>query len=157
MIRNIKIISGGQSGVDRAALDFALENQVPCGGWCPKGRLAEDGRIHKRYPLRETDNTDYRIRTKANVQDSDGTLIIYIDKLGNGTALTKQIAERLNKPCILISLDKAFAVKIEELHSWMEVNEIKTLNIAGPRESSNPGIYNVTLRFLEMAFWPSLL
>ena len=151
MITNIKIISGGQSGVDRAALDFAFENQISCGGWCPKGRLAEDGRIHKRYPLRETDNTDYRIRTKANVQDSDGTLILYIDKLGNGTALTKQIAKRLKKPCLVINLDKAFVEKIEKLHSWLTSNKVETLNIAGPRESSNPGIYSATLRFLEMS------
>ena len=79
MNRNFKIVSGGQSGVDRAALDFALENKIPCGGWCPKGRLAEDGRIHHRYPLRETSSTDYRVRTQANVEDSDGTLILYFD------------------------------------------------------------------------------
>ena len=150
MIRNFKIVSGGQSGVDRAALDFALKNYIPCGGWCPKGRLAEDGRIDKRYPLRETKTTDYRVRTKANVVDSDATLILYIDKLRNGTALTQQIAKRIKKPCLVIRLDKEYIEKIAELHSWLASNKIETLNIAGPRESSNPGIYVEALRFLSI-------
>ncbi len=73
----MKIISGGQSGVDRAALDFCLENNIPCGGWCPKGRMAEDGRISDKYPLIETESEDYAERTRLNVENSDGTLIIF--------------------------------------------------------------------------------
>ena len=152
MIKIIKIVSGGQSGVDRAALDFALENQISCGGWCPKGRLAEDGRIDKRYPLQETKTKDYRVRTKANVEDSDGTLILYIDKLGNGTALTQQIAKHLKKPYLLIRLDRDYFEKSAELHSWLASNKIEVLNIAGPRESSNPGIYAKALKFLKKVF-----
>jgi hypothetical protein len=105
LIQKLKIVSGGQSGVDRAALDFALKNGLSCGGWCPKGRLAEDGPIHARYPLRETGSPDYRVRTKANVQDSDATLILYADKIGNGTLLTRQIANNLKKPCLLLRLN----------------------------------------------------
>ena len=153
MIGNIKIVSGGQSGVDRAALDFALENQIRCGGWCPLGRLEEDVRIHNRYPLHETDSADYRVRTQSNVRDSDGTLILYVDVFGNGTALTQQIAKKLMKPCLLIQLNgKNYAKKSLQLNAWLEVNKIETLNVAGPRESSNPGIYTKTLRFFEMVF-----
>ncbi len=153
MIQNFKIISGGQSGVDRAALDFALENQISCGGWCPRGRVAEDGRIHKRYPLRETDAADYRIRTKANVRDSDGTLILYVDELKNGTELTRQIAKHLKKPFFLLQLNgRGYRGKVSNLHDWLDENITETLNIAGPRESSNPGIYDEALGFLKMAF-----
>jgi hypothetical protein len=155
LIQKLKIVSGGQSGVDRAALDFALENGFNCGGWCPKGRLAEDGPIHARYPLRETGSPDYRVRTKANVQDSDATLILYADKIGNGTLLTRQIANNLKKPCLLLCLNgEVHPEKCAELLSWLNANKIKTLNIAGPRESSNPGIYTETLRFLESCLHP---
>ncbi|MCF6170150.1 MAG: putative molybdenum carrier protein [Bacteroidales bacterium] len=151
---NIKIVSGGQSGVDRAALDFALENNIGCGGWCPKGRVAEDGRIHPRYPLRETTSTSYRVRTRANVADSDGTLILYFDNLGNGTLLTQQEAIRLKKPCLLLRLKgSGNKEQITELISWLETNSIATLNIAGPRESSMPGIYAEALTFLRKAFF----
>lgn len=153
MTRNFKIVSGGQSGVDRAALDFALENNIPCGGWCPKGRLAEDGRINPRYPLRETNSAEYRLRTQANVADSDGTLILYINELGNGTILTQQMADRLKKPCLLLRLRGGdYKEQIVELKTWMETNNIATLNIAGPRESSNPGIYSKALGFLRKVF-----
>ena len=158
MIRIIKIVSGGQSGVDRAALDFALENKISCGGWCPKGRLAEDGKIHKRFPLYETDSADYRVRTQNNVRDSDGTLILYVDVLGDGTALTQRIAKKLMKPYLLLLLNgENYSEKIVQLKSWMEANKIETLNVAGPRESSNPGIYTKTLKFFEMAFTSALI
>ena len=89
-----KILSGGQTGVDRAALDVAIELGVPRGGWCPKGRRAEDGVIAKQYPLRETPSTDYRERTRRNVRDADGTLIVTADELRGGTALTRALAEK---------------------------------------------------------------
>lgn len=153
MIRNIKIVSGGQSGVDRAALDFALENQIRCGGWCPLGRLAEDGRIHNRYPLHETDSSDYRVRTQSNVRDSDGTLILYVDVFSNGTSLTQQIAKKLMKPCLLVQLNgENYTEKNLQLNAWLEANKIETLNVAGPRESSQSGIYTKTLKFFKMVF-----
>ncbi|PSQ85488.1 MAG: molybdenum cofactor carrier, partial [Bacteroidetes bacterium QH_2_63_10] len=89
-----KIISGGQTGVDRAALDAALAFNVPVGGWCPKGRRAEDGQIPDRYPLEETPSEAYEQRTAWNVRDSDGTLIITDGSLEGGTALTMTEARR---------------------------------------------------------------
>ena len=93
-----KIVSGGQTGVDRAALDVAMSLGIPCGGWCPKGRKAEDGRIPDRYPLRETDSASYRKRTILNVADSDGTLILAVGELRGGTLATKRAASELRKP-----------------------------------------------------------
>jgi hypothetical protein len=86
--QGFKIISGGQTGVDRAALDAALALNIPCGGWCPKGRKAEDGPIPERYPLQETSSADYRVRTEKNVTDSDGTLILTRGPVTGGTAYT---------------------------------------------------------------------
>ncbi|HSR12366.1 MAG TPA: putative molybdenum carrier protein, partial [Thermodesulfobacteriota bacterium] len=93
-----KIISGGQTGVDRAALDVALELGIPAGGWCPKGRRAEDGRIPDYYPLQEASSPEYPVRTQLNVEDSDGTLILYRNSPAGGTALTIRLAKRLKKP-----------------------------------------------------------
>src|SRR6266851_4977853 len=96
-----KIISGGQTGVDRAALDVALELGIPCGGWCPKGRRAEDGRIPKRYPLVETPTPAYPVRTEWNVRDSDGTLVLARGQASGGTALTIEFATDYGKPCLV--------------------------------------------------------
>jgi hypothetical protein len=101
-----KIISGGQTGVDRAALDVALELGLPCGGWCPKGRRAEDGKIPGRYPLEETSSAEYPVRTQLNVEDSDGTLILSWGSPTGGTALTIKLARRLKKPYLLIDLSR---------------------------------------------------
>ncbi|MCD6446738.1 MAG: putative molybdenum carrier protein, partial [Candidatus Marinimicrobia bacterium] len=83
-----KIISGGQTGADRAGLDAAMELNIPVGGWCPKGRKSEDGPIDNKYPLQETTSGDYRVRTERNVKESDGTLIFTLGKPTGGTALT---------------------------------------------------------------------
>src|SRR6266508_6387099 len=96
-----KIVSGGQTGVDRAALDVALELGMPCGGWCPQGRRAEDGRIDDRYPLNETPWDGYPQRTEWNVRDSDGTLILTCGESDRGTALTVRLAQERNKPCFV--------------------------------------------------------
>ena len=147
MIRNIKIISGGQSGVDRAALSFALENNIPCGGWCPKGRLAEDGPIDKKYPLKETNTTRYVVRTKLNVDEGDGTLILYTDKIGKGTRYTSKYAALRLKHLMMVNISENG--QSEKVKNWLEKYDIETLNIAGPRESSSPGIYQLSLEFLE--------
>src|SRR5437660_8666127 len=97
-----KLISGGQTGVDRAALDVALELGLPCGGWCPRGRKAEDGVIPDRYPLAETPSPSYRQRTRWNVRDSDGTLILVRGRPTGGTALTLASARRLGKPVLVV-------------------------------------------------------
>ena len=135
-----KIISGGQTGVDRAALDAALELNFPSGGFCPKGRQAEDGVIDEKYPLCETPGSDYAQRTEANVRDSDGTLIIAFGPLQGGTALTQQLATQHHKPCLIIDPDDPKAK--QSIIEWLEKHAIATLNIAGPRESTSPGIWD---------------
>ncbi len=151
-----KIVSGGQTGVDRAALDVALDQGIPCGGWCPRGRLAEDGPIPERYPLEETTLPVYPQRTEWNVRDSDGTLVLTMrdrasrDALaprGSGTALTIQLARRQRKPCLVVNLNDEPA--IERVRRWCLANQIRTLNVAGPRESENRGIYYKAVKFLR--------
>ncbi len=145
-----KIISGGQTGVDRAALDAALEFEITCGGWCPKGRRAEDGIIPAFYPLQETSSSAYPMRTEMNVQDSDGTLILAQGSLSGGTFLTLKLARKHHKPYILVDLlQKADFSFIRE---WCRKNQVKILNIAGPRESEAPGIYHRAFSFLRELF-----
>lgn len=133
-----RIISGGQTGVDRSALDVAMELAIPCGGWCPRGRRAEDGVIPAKYPLQETDSTRYPVRTALNVRDSDGTLILTRGKPDRGTALTRELARRYKKPCRVVDLE--IAHDDCEIRQWLQENQIRTLNVAGPRASSCPGI-----------------
>ena len=137
-----RIITGGQTGVDRAALDFAIEAGIPHGGWCPLKRKAEDGTINEQYLLKETPEADFSIRTKLNVRDSDGTLILNVDKLEGGTLLTVQYAKELARPCLIIDLDNI--PEHNAIHHWLTMHKIRILNIAGPRESKRPGIYEQT-------------
>ncbi len=137
-----KIISGGQTGSDRAALDWAISNDMPHGGWCPKGRLAADGVLPDRYPLQETESAGYRQRTKRNVQDSDGTLIINRGELTGGTLLTKNLARQLGKPCYVVAPEQGHGdAMAAAVLQWIWTHGIRILNIAGPRESKQPGIY----------------
>jgi hypothetical protein len=145
-----KIISGGQTGADRAGLDVAFKLGIPCGGWCPKGRKAEDGPIDLRYPLKETNSVNYRIRTERNVRESDGTLIFTWREPKGGTALTMKLAQKYKKPCLIVDLHEGGDSKA--VQKWVEVNQIKVLNIAGLRESEFPGIYNRTVDFLCEVF-----
>jgi hypothetical protein len=140
-----KLVSGGQTGVDRAALDVALDVSIPCGGWCPRGRNAEDGVLDAIYPLIETPTRAYAQRTEWNVRDSDGTLILARGRLSGGTALTCAIARRLGKPCHIVDLSNSDdpSSTIE----WLEAGRINVLNVAGPRESQNPGIYEQAVQF----------
>jgi Circularly permutated YpsA SLOG family len=142
-----KIISGGQTGVDRAALDVALELGIPSGGWCPKGRRAEDDRIPDRYPLRETPWSGYPQRTGWNVRDSDGTLVLTAGPADRGTALTVRLAERMGKPHLQVDLTaEPSAAAVRE---WAAAHGVRVLNVAGPRESSTPGIGERAGRFLR--------
>jgi len=134
-----KIVSGGQTGVDRAALDAALALGFPCGGWCPAGRIAEDGAIDQRYPLVETPGSEYGQRTEWNVRDADGTFIICRGELDGGTLYTRECARRLAKPYMVLDPDSP--VCIDEVLSWICENSVRVLNVAGPRESKSPGIY----------------
>ncbi|MFQ5659673.1 MAG: putative molybdenum carrier protein [Gammaproteobacteria bacterium] len=142
-----KIISGGQTGVDRAALDVAINNHIPHGGWCPRGRIAEDGVINNRYALRETHSGDYSCRTKWNVRDADATLILNSGSMQGGTALTAAVANKYNKPCLVVDVDKE--IDISAVSGWIKQYSITTLNIAGPRESKCPGIYDRAGKMLE--------
>lgn len=142
-----KIVSGGQTGVDRAALDVALELGVSCGGWCPKGRRAEDGAIPDRYPLQETSWDGYPQRTEWNVRDSDGTLILHNGVADRGTALTRSLAQRRTKPCL--EIDLSCTPQANCVREWINTIRIQVLNVAGPRESSAPGIYQAAAQFLR--------
>ncbi|MBF0609926.1 MAG: molybdenum cofactor carrier [Magnetococcales bacterium] len=145
-----KIISGGQTGVDRAALDFAILHGIDHGGWCPKGRLAEDGILPPHYKLVETPLSRYNQRTHWNILDSHGTLIIRRETLSGGTALTWQLAKTANRPRFAVILpDK---VDLQGVRHWISEHSIQVLNIAGPRESENLGIYQESLLFLKELF-----
>jgi len=135
----IKIVSGGQTGVDRAALDVALELGMECGGWCPAGRAAEDGPIDARYPLRETPSADPAQRTEWNVRDSDATLVLTSSAASPGTDLTIENARRLRRP--LYTLHAGSPEDVGAFRRWLQVYRVHTLNVAGPRESEAPDIY----------------
>ena len=142
-----KIISGGQTGVDRAALDAAIELGVVCGGWCPKGRASDQGPIPDHYPLIETPLADPAQRTEWNVRDADATLIIAQGKLTGGTALTQRLATSLAKPYLVI--DPAEATSAATVRPWLNERAVKTLNVAGPRASTDPHIYELALGLLR--------
>ena len=142
-----RIVSGGQSGADRAALDVALDLGLATGGWCPQGRRAEDGPIDERYGLVETPSPDYLERTDWNVRDSDGTLIVARRPLSGGTAVTGRFARRRRKPCLVIHPDEPGAA--DAAREWLRVHGIAVLNVAGPRESSGVDSYDATRRLLE--------
>jgi len=162
-----KIVSGGQAGVDRGALDAALVAGFPCGGWCPSDRGAEDGEIPERYPLTPLPDRaeillrgeavsaarrageQYRARTLKNVQDSDGTVILFSGTLSGGTLLTQKLCARERKP--LIALDAQGMTKLraaDAILRFVEDNEIKVLNVAGPRSSGWPQGYSFALRVI---------
>ena len=141
-----KIISGGQTGVDRAALDVAQELGIPRGGWCPKGRRAEDGTIAAKYPLTETPSEKYPQRTEWNVRDADGTLILTRGRPQGGTALALSLARRQEKPHLVVDLNQMpEPVKVRE---WISGQHIQVLNVAGPRASENEDIYAQAKEFL---------
>jgi hypothetical protein len=143
------IVSGGQTGADRGALDFAIEHGYTHGGWAPQGREAEDGKIPVKYQLIELDHGSYRQRTRRNVEDSDGTLIINRGDLDGGTLATQVFAQRLNKPHLVVQLDHGITAEVvASVIEWVQRHDIKTLNVAGPRESKRPGIYRLTRELL---------
>jgi hypothetical protein len=152
MTNGIRILSGGQTGVDRAALDAARELGLACGGWCPKGRWAEDGEIPRHYPLQETASTDPAKRTRANVRDADATLVLTDGEPTDGTRLAMKVAGNLGKP--LLCIDFTVGADIEAVRRWIDETGAKTLNVAGPRESNAPGIYEMAHGFLVMALAP---
>jgi hypothetical protein len=141
-VREITIVSGGQTGADRAALDFALEFGLAHGGWCPRGRRAEDGVLDERYELQETPSSRYDQRTRWNVRDSDATVVFSIaSHVTGGTALTLAIAEQQGKPCLHLSSEAVSADGRDaagELLEFVAEHRVERLNVAGPRASQEP-------------------
>ena len=144
----MKIISGGQTGADRAALDAALARGGEAGGWCPKGRLAEDGIIDDRYPLTETSRRDYAQRTRFNVRDSDATLIVARRPLTGGTALTERLALACGKPCLVVHPDHT-PDAVAVCRNWVERHGVRILNVAGPRHSTTNSAYTDARRIMD--------
>jgi predicted Rossmann fold nucleotide-binding protein DprA/Smf involved in DNA uptake len=154
VLPNIAIISGGQTGADRAALDFAIEHGISHGGWCPRHRRAEDRIIPPQYLLSETPSSHYSQRTERNVRDSDATAVFTIGpRLTGGTRLTFELATRLGKPVLHVSRDEAnIAAAADKLRAFVNEQQIKTLNVAGPRASQEPEIEAFVCAVLAAAF-----
>jgi hypothetical protein len=147
----MKIISGGQTGVDRAALDAALKHRIECGGWCPAGRLDEGGRIPDRYPLTELAQGSFAERTVANVKDSDATVVIYFNQLQGGTLQTVKNSAESDKPHLTIDAAK---ISVEEgaklIADLVREHDVQVLNVAGPRLSGWAGGYDYAFRLLNL-------
>ncbi|MCL7487575.1 MAG: putative molybdenum carrier protein [Desulfobulbaceae bacterium] len=150
----MKIISGGQTGADRAALDAAITLGLPHGGWLPRGRKTEDGPLPARYKLTELNSQRYRDRTEQNIIDSDATLIVSFGTLTGGSALTESLALRHDRPCLIIDLECISREEaIDAVEKWLRKNDITILNIAGPRESGEPRIYDAVYKLLLSIHW----
>lgn len=152
----VRVVSGGQTGVDRAALDAAMTAGIAIGGWAPKGRRAEDGTIPSAYPLRETPARRYTQRTEWNVRDADATLALTRGAVSGGTRLTIDLAHLAARPLLVIDLagDVDAESAAADVRDWIEGERIGTLNVAGPRESQAPGIYKQARGLLDRAFAP---
>ena len=149
-VKGLMIISGGQTGVDRAALDAALELDCACGGWCPAGRLAEDGPIATRYPLREMTTANYLQRTRQNVIDSDATLIVYFTVLQGGTRRTLDFCRSETKPFLSLNLDDVtLDLATDRVIEFIRNHNIRVLNIAGPRASKESRAYPQTHKLIK--------
>jgi Circularly permutated YpsA SLOG family len=153
-LRTISIVSGGQTGADRAALDFAIQHGIAHDGWCPRGRMAEDGPIDRCYQLQETPTRRYAERTEWNVRDSDATVVFTIaEAVSGGTALTVDLAARLGKPCLQLSRESGLAPAEYAglLLEFLAAPNVERLNIAGPRASQEPEIAAFVRGVLERA------
>ena len=149
-----KIISGGQTGADRAALDAAIKLGLPHGGWVPKGRRAEDGRIPLTYQLEEMPTESYPKRTEKNVLEADGTLIFSHGPLTGGSKLTLDLAVRHRRTHLHVDLTRIPAFQaVRVITDWLIDNEIRVLNIAGSSASKDPDIYDKTLKILTGVYW----
>jgi len=153
MRKVLEIWSGGQTGVDRAALDWAFENRIAQTGWCPKGRKAEDGRIPEAYSLEETPSADYAQRTEWNVRDSDGTVIFSnSENLSGGSKETVRFAQEHKKPVLHLSRERDAASAPEKLVGFLQEHSIEKLNVAGPRASEEPEAGEFAREVLDKAW-----
>ena len=150
-MKALKIISGGQTGVDRAALDVALDREIECGGWCPAGRLDEFGKIPGHYPIQELQNGGFMERTLQNVKHSDGTVVIYPGELRGGTEQTVRFCIDLKRPHQMIDASKLSAESAAKLIAdFVREKKIDILNVAGPRQSEWPEGYAYVARVLDI-------
>lgn len=147
------ILSGGQTGVDRAALDWAISCDIAHGGWCPRGRTAQDGPLPERYMLKETEAGGYSQRTRMNVHDADATLIIHRGPLEGGTRLTYRFVDELQKPFQMLDLSKDNTSQTAMIQAWWTALGLYSLNVAGPSEERVPGIHAHTILCLQR-LWP---
>jgi hypothetical protein len=154
-VRVRRIVSGGQTGADRGGLDAALALGLEHGGWCPRGRRSEDGKIPERYLLRETDAGDYSARTEKNVVESDGTILFSRGTPTGGSALTAAMARKHARPLLHVDLS-ACADPVQRVRQWLEENDIEIVNVAGPRASNAPGIAEEVKELLIAALQRSL-
>ena len=156
MIR--KIISGGQTGADQAALDAAIKLDIPHGGWLPKGRLTEDGSLPDKYNLSEMPSNSYVLRTEQNVIDSNGTLIISHGRLSEGSDYTRKMALKHHRPWLHIDLNETAAFRAAtQIRAWLEENSIEILNVAGPRASKDRQIYHAVLKLIESVHYLEMM
>lgn len=147
-----RIVSGGQTGADRGGLDAAIDLGIAHGGWCPAGRLAEDGKIPERYRLTETESADFAVRTELNVIDSDGTVLFTYGEPVGGSALTAELASVHDKPLLHLDLEvHAIGSAAAQLAVWLEQHHVRVLNVAGSRESQAPGIADAVREVLLTA------
>jgi hypothetical protein len=148
-----RIISGGQTGADLAALDTAIKLAIPHGGWIPKGRITEEGPLPEKYQLQEMPTNSYPKRTEQNVIDSDGTLIISHGLLTGGSDYTRKMAMKHSKPWFHADLNKLPTFQAAMIiYDWISKNRIETLNVAGPRASKDPLIYGLVTVILELVY-----
>ena len=156
MISRIHTISsGGQTGVDRAALDVAIFLGKTVKGWCPKGRWAEDGPLPVYYPLKETKSEKVEVRTEKNVRETDASLILaFRENYDNGSIYTIEQCGKYNKPILELDLSEKSSLQISVFKEWNSKHEIQSLNIGGPRESFSPGIYKAAYNLLSILFEP---
>lgn len=152
----ITLISGGQTGADRAALDVAIELGLPHGGWCPKGRLAEDGPLPLRYQLRQTPTKNYLDRTERNVVGSGATVIFCRGKLSRGSRRTLKFAAEHQRPVLEVILpaqgEPDFEAVATRVRDFVREHQVRKLNVAGSRESTAPGIHGEVSRILKLVF-----
>lgn len=153
-----KVISGGQTGVDQAALDVAIKLGIPHGGWVPKGRKTEDGVLPDKYQLKEMPDSSYARRTERNVVDADGTLIVSHGRLVGGSEYTRKMALKHGRPYLHVDLTRVSAFDAsQKISAWIADNAIDTLNVAGPRASHDPRIYQATRDILEAVYFLNLM
>lgn len=159
-LAKVTIVSGGQSGADRSALDFAIAHALPHDGWCPRGRRAEDGPIDLQYLLRETESARYDKRTRMNIEDTDGTVVFTVaEKATGGTGLTVRLAQQLDKPLLhlaksqhpAIGTAEAIRADADQLNQFIVEHDIGRLNVAGPRASQEPTVANYVWSVLAAA------